>query len=481
MSLSLEQLAAAVGSRSRTVVNGYVDPRASSIARIVSDSREVRTGDVFWALEGPRHDGADYLADAYRSGAVGVVTSRDALQPPPNRWAIVVDDPQQALTHAAQWQRQQFNGRVVAVTGSVGKTTARKMIEAVLRQRFTGTASPRNFNNHIGVPLAMLACRPQHDYAVLELGASATGEIRQLANLCLPRVGVITRIADAHLGTFGSRQNIASTKAELLDALPNDGLAILNADDPHLKRVARRSRAPIVWVGRSADAAICGTHVRNAGGRLEFEVDGRSMSVPVWGRHHLISALAAVAVGREFGLTWDEITAGLATFSGVDSRCQVLDVHGATVINDSYNSSPVAAQAALELLRDFDAPGRRIVLCGDMCDLGDESVSLHHTLGQQVVTTAGANVLLACGRYARTIVEGAKSAGMPTQHTHVCHDVTTAAHVVASVLRPQDVLLVKGSRAMALERVVTSLMRPRVHRPRPFGSGTSALAPRLAA
>lgn len=424
-------------------------------AAIETDSRQVGPGDVFWALRGKDRDGNDFVADAFGRGAAGAVASRE-IEVPPGRWAVVVDDTLQALWRLAAWKRRQFGGTLIAVTGSVGKTTTREMIHAVLRTKLLGTASPRNFNNHVGVPLSMLAVEPDHGYAVLELGASARGEIGALAGLCQPKVAVITHVGEAHLGGFGSRAAIAESKAELLAALPPDGRAVLG-EDPWLQRAARQCEAQIVWVGRGPECDLSATDVQAGGGWLRFRAAGSPFQVPVWGRHHLTSALAAVAVGRMLGLDLPEIAAALERFDPVPMRCQVVELRGATIINDTYNANPTAMRAALELLREFDAPGRRIVVAGDMAELGEESAELHWQLGEQVVTVCGADLLIACGQHAREVVGGARASGMPKAHAIRCRTAEDVLPFLAQAITPGDVVLVKGSRLMAMERIVESL------------------------
>jgi len=426
-----------------------------SLGSIVTDSRQVEAGRVFWALRGAVHNGSEFADEAFTRGASGVVVDRPVC-PAVGAWALCVDDTQRALWQWARFKRRKFTGTLIGVTGSVGKTTTRQMIHTVLGSRLTGTASPGNFNNHIGLPLSMLRIEPEHDYAVLELGASHRGEIASLARLCHPKVGVITRVADAHLGGFGSRQAIVKAKAELLAALPEDGHAVLG-DDPLLRSVARRSRATITWVGTSADCNLRATDLNAGQGWIEFKVSDFPIRVPVWGLHHVTAALAAVAVGRMHGFDMSRIAESLEEFESLPMRCEVMEVRGATIINDAYNASPTAMRAALELLRDFDAIGRRIVVCGDMAELGEEAGSLHWQLGNQAYTVCKADLLIACGQFARHVVSGARAAGMASARTIPCSTVDDAMPFLGQAIMPGDAVLVKGSRVMEMERIVKAL------------------------
>ncbi len=397
---------------------GAMPPRhgeTTHVGPVVTDSRRVQAEMTFWALRGPRFDGSCFAEDAMVRGASGVVTQRD-VEPWAGRWSLRVADGSRALWALARWHRREFTGSVVGITGSVGKTTTRLMIDAVLGSKFSGVASPHNYNNHIGVPLSLLRLEREQRYAALELGASAKGEIARLAELCQPQIGVITRIGEAHLGTFGTQRDLAEAKAELLPALPRDGVAVLNGDDPWLRQLAVRSACRVLWVGRTAACDLSAVEVHSAGGLLQFRVDSQRYTVPVWGRHHLTSALAAIAVGLEFGLAPAEIAAALADFQPPSMRCQVTDVAGGKLIDDSYNSSPSAMRAALQLLREVEVPGERVVVCGDMKDLGPSSQQWHRRLGDDVVTRCGADRLFACGDHADDVAAGgprSRHAGSP--------------------------------------------------------------------
>jgi len=456
MELALRDLTDIIGGKPHLGTMPPLAGDAVPVGRIVTDSRQVNAGDVFWALVGPRHDGADFADEAFSRGAAGVVSAR-LVEPWAGRWCLHVEDTTWALWQLATVARYQFDGNVIAVTGSVGKTTTRQMLHTVLGTDLRGNANPRNFNNHIGVPLSLLQWSAWDDYAVVELGASRPGEIKALAELCEPHVGVVTRIAEAHLEGFGNQRSIAESKAELLSALPGDGCAVLNADDPWQHRIASRCRCSVLWVGRSANADVTATDIHSSGGLLSFRVDGHSFEVPVQGRHHLTSALASVAVGQWMGMDLARIAYALKQFKPLPQRCEISRIGDKLIINDTYNACPTAMTAALELLRDFEAQGRRVVICGDMAELGTESKEWHYHVGQQVVSIGGADLLVACGNFARDVVTGARDAGMPLGRAIACTTPREALPLLHGQLLSGDVVLVKGSRAMAMENIVDAL------------------------
>ena len=424
------------------------------IGPVVTDSRLVGPGDVFWALRGPSYDGSDFIDEAFRRGAMAAVTARPSTAC--DHWLVRVADTHAALHAWAQWNRQRFTGTVIGVTGSMGKTTTRQMLNAVLSTQLRGTATTGNLNNHIGLPLSMLKLEADHDYAVLELGANHKGEIAELAKLCRPKIGIITHIGDAHLGEFGSRQAIAEAKAELLAALPPDGHAFFG-DDPWLRKMAEQCRCPATFVGQQPSCDVRAEEVESRAGKLSFTVAGQRFVVPVWGRHHLTAALLATAVARKLGLGLAEIAEGLGRYQTMPQRCEVIEVRGATIINDTYNANPTAMRAALSLLSEVDLPGRRIVVLGDMAELGNEAAALHWELGQQVLSVGHGRMLLACGQFAKCVVAGARAAGLPRGKAIACETVDDALPYLGQMVQPGDVVLVKGSRMMAMERVVRAL------------------------
>ena len=306
--LTVKKLHEIVGGRLRLATLPPRYGEATRVQHVVTDSRQVHQGGVFWGLSGTRLDGSNFAFEAYSRGATGVVVEKKYVQPWPGGWSLEVNDSLAALEKLARWNRQRMAGRVVAVTGSVGKTTARQMIRAVLDKRYRGTSSPKNFNNHVGLPLSMLAIEPPDDFAVLELAASAPGEIARLAALCRPQVAVITQLGEAHLGGFGSLDAVAEAKCELLASLDADGWAVLAGDDARLRRFAATRRERTYLVRPIARERSRGHPSRESRRPSELRRStARRCRSTLWGRHHLAGALAAVAVGRIFGLSDQEI------------------------------------------------------------------------------------------------------------------------------------------------------------------------------
>jgi UDP-N-acetylmuramoyl-tripeptide--D-alanyl-D-alanine ligase len=459
MPLTIAELRDITGGRLRLAAMPPRHGETTHVGPIVTDSRRVQAETVFWGLVGNRFDGSCFAEDALVRGAAGVVVAGRDVEPWAGRWTLKVDDGLAALWKLAAWKRRRFAGRVVAVTGSVGKTTARQMIDTVLHSKFSGIASQQNYNNHIGLPLSLLRLEAEHEYAALELGASAPGEIAKLAELCRPEIGVITRIGEAHLGGFGSQEALAEAKSELLAALPADGVAVLNGDDPWLCKVAQKTSARVIWIGRTRNCQLAAVDIHFRDGRLQFRVDAQRYVVPVWGRHHLTAALSAIAVGLEFGMQPSEIAAALGSFDPPAMRCEVTDAAGTKLIDDSYNASPSAMRAALELLREVDAPGERVVVCGDMKELGPTSDQWHRRLGEEVVTRCGADRLIAYGDHAEDVVSAARSAGMQSARATACRAMDEVISLSQYAARPGVAMLVKGSRATGMDRVADAIRR----------------------
>jgi len=451
---SLQDLFHALGGR-LTVPACLGEPAGIPLGPLAVDSRDVSPGDVFWALPGKHCDGEEFLDEAFARGAMGAVVSRE-MSCPPDRWMIRVDNPMRALGRWADYRRRQFKGHLIAVAGSVGKTTTRQMIHAVLGRRLRGAATPKNAPQDTLVPLSLATIDREDEYAVLELHATGAGEIARMAEACRPTIGVISYVADAVADGPGVGRKAASLHAELLSALTRDGWAVL-ADNPWLRRAPSQCKAPVTWVGRSGACDLVATNVHWHQGRLDFRVGDRQFRVPVWGRHHLTSALIAVAVGRLLGFTLDETAVALEHFDALPTHCEVSEIRGATIIHEGHDAGAPAMRAALELLRDFDALGRRIVFLGDMAVEEDDALVLHRQLGNQVVTLCGADVLIAWGNHAGDVVTAARAAGMPSRQAIACRTPEEALPYLGQLILPGDVVLVKGSRLLAMQPIVDAL------------------------
>ncbi len=451
-SVTLNQLLAATGGRPSVGAANAV-----TFTRVATDSRTVEQGDLFWALRGERHDGHSFADEAARRGAVACVAALDSKIPGGLPAALVVDTIK-GLKDFAHWYRQRRDALVVGVTGTVGKTTTREMIYSVLQTRFDGSRSPKNFNNHIGLPLSMLEMHDEHDFAVLEMGASKVGEIRELAAIAAPEAGVLTSIGIAHLEGFGSLEQIVEAKGELIESLPADGFAVVNGDDPNCRVLGSRARCRVLTVGQQAQNTFRATIVRAVGPELRFRVDGGAFAVRAAGRHHLTGALAAVAVAREMGLTTRQIAEGFLQFTPVEGRCHVRDLGQITLIDDTYNANPTSMEAACRLLAEWSPAERRMLLLGDMAELGSQSAEWHQVVGR---TAARMQIdrLAAVGQHAADVVHGAIEQGMSPQQVAECEDINSLLAVLDSWSAAGDVVLVKGSRCMQMERVSEWLIR----------------------
>ena len=424
------------------------------------DSRTLQPGDLFWALRGTTHDGHDFVNDAIRRGAVACVVDRNCnLQLTGPR--IIVDDTRRALGDFARWYRHQWETLIIGVTGSVGKTTTREMIHAVLSAEHVGRQSHGNYNNEIGLPLSLLELAAGDEFAVYEMGAARIGDIRELCEIACPEVGVLTRIGKAHLETFGTIDNVYQAKGELLDALPQHGFAVVSGDDTIMRSVAARAACPVIFVGERLDNQVRATNVEFQPGRLQFTVDRRKYELNVPARHYLTAALCALAASREIGMQPAAIAEGFSRFVGQPGRCTVEHAETCTIIDDTYNANPLSMQAACLTLSAWPGAGHKLFVVGDMLELGAETQACHQDLGASVAA-ASVDRLLAFGKNAGHVSHGALRAGMQPHVVAECHELDSLLTVLDCWLEPGDVVLVKGSRGMRMERVVHWLKERRI-------------------
>lgn len=432
-----------------------VPPQAwGACERISTDSRTLERGDVFWALPGAAFDGHDFAGQALQRGASLVVCRADRAPDIPGP-KLVVDETLAALARLASWHRRRLETLIIGVTGSVGKSTTKELIYAALSPQFRGLRSTASYNNRIGVPKSLLQIESDHEFAVLELGASQIGDIRTLAEIAQPEIGVVTAIAKAHLESFGSLDAIVRAKGELLEALPANGFAVLPGDDPVLRGMASRARCRVVFVGERSDNDLQAVRVDVAAAEMTFECDGATYALPIAGRHHLTNVLCAIAVAREVGVPADLIAEGLSTFQPLPGRCRILSLGSFTVIDDSYNASPAAAAAGCRLLASNQWPrtGRRYLVLGDMRELGPAAADEHRALGR-LAAELGLDGVLALGDHAADVAAGASRGGLPPGRLVATRSLDVLLAVLECWLEPDDLVLIKGSRVMQMERVI---------------------------
>jgi UDP-N-acetylmuramoyl-tripeptide--D-alanyl-D-alanine ligase len=456
-SIRLEDLLAATGGR-------LLGPTSvTSFATAAVDSRQVHPGSCFVALRGERVDGHRFAAEAVRAGAAALILERPVPLPEGIDVAVVLTpDPLRALQDLAAWWRARSAVRVVGVTGSTGKTIAKEIIADVLARTRNTLRNEGNLNSETGLPMTLLRLEPEHEVAVLEMSMYTEGEIARLAEIARPEVGVVLSVHPTHLERAGSLEAIARAKAELPASLPRDGLAVLNADDPRVAAMRSVTSATVRTFGLGpADVQATDLDSRGVEGisfTLRSPMGTRRIQSGNRGRHLVPHALAAVTVAEHFEVPLDEVAAALAVGSGAPHRMALGEAQGgARVIDDTYNASPVSVLAALEFLAETPvSPGRRrLAVLGDMLELGSDEEELHRAVGRR----AGAIVdgLVVVGERARWIAEGARAAGL--QHVASARDADDALPVVDRELSPRlgDLLLVKGSRGIELDRLVAAL------------------------
>jgi UDP-N-acetylmuramoyl-tripeptide--D-alanyl-D-alanine ligase len=442
------------------------------VRQISLDSRSIRSGDLFLAMKGERFDGHDFVGAALSRGAAGAIVDDSydveplAIKPNPKRLApfiLGVRDPLFAYQQLATHYRSRFDIPVVAVTGSNGKTTTKEMVASVMAHRWRVLKTEGNLNNRIGVPHTLFRLNGRHEGAVIEMGVDHVGQTTRLCEIVRPTIGIITNIGPDHLEFFGSMEGSAQSKAELLDLLPSDGTAVLNADDPYYDYLAARAICRVVSFGFSSKADVRATDVKSDGRNgtifrllLPGKVRHTIVRIHVQGDHNVINALAAAAVGAVLGLPGAVIAQGLSRFRPAAMRSQVFVSHGITVINDCYNANPASMKAAVQLLAQRGAGRKKIAVLGDMLELGLNAVPLHEEVGM-FVSQQGIDQLVACGTLGRSLAEGAERAGLDRRNIVLVPDAAVAATAVKAIAKPGAVVLVKASRGMKLEQVAQAL------------------------
>ncbi|MEV6109740.1 UDP-N-acetylmuramoyl-tripeptide--D-alanyl-D-alanine ligase [Streptomyces sp. NPDC051940] len=464
IALSLGEIAEITGGR----LDGGAEPSAQVTGPVVHDSRQVVPGALFAAFAGERVDGHDFAAQVTEAGAVAVLATRPVGVP-----ALVVDDVIEALSALARAVVARLGATVVALTGSSGKTSTKDLIAQVLPRLGPTVYTHGSFNNEIGLPLTALKAEDSTRYLVLEMGARGIGHIRELTELTPPRIGLVLNVGAAHAGEFGGREKTAQAKGELVEALPaadEGGVAVLNADDPLVRAMASRTRARTVFFGESPEADVRAADVRlTDDGRPAFTLHTPTghadVIMKLYGEHHVSNALAAAAVAHELGLPAPEIAAALNEAGPISRwRMEVTErADGVTVVNDAYNANPDSMRAALRALAAMgrsaqEKGGRTFAVLGEMAELGDEAMAEHDGVGRLAVRLNVSKLVAVGGREAAWLRMGAYNEGSWGEESVHVSDAEAALELLRSELRPGDVVLVKASRSVGLEKVAAALL-----------------------
>lgn len=445
---------------------------STRVKRITTDSRQVRKGDLFVALKGAHFNGHRFVKQAIDDGAVGAVIPRKAwatVSPwvrqyqhshgTTSPFVIGVEDSLEAYQDLAGSYRTRFSIPLVAVTGSNGKTTAKEMVSHVLATQWRTLKTQENFNNSIGVPKTLLRLTSRHDVAVIEMGVDQEGQTTRLCEMAMPTVGLITNVGPDHLEFFKTMEGSARAKAELLPALPQDGVAVLNADDSYFKSFSRMTRCRIVSYGFSPKADVRASDVvlNKQGSQFRLHLPRRTRAKHVQlrtsGQHNVSNALAGAAVGHALGLSAQDLSSGLEKMRPASMRSQIHRVNGVTYLYDCYNANPASMKVAVDLLVELGSGSRAVAVLGDMNELGPAGSAFHVEVGTYVAQK-NVSILIACGKFGAKLVAGAKVGGMSPSSLCAVKQVQEAASALRQVVNPGDVVLLKASRSVQMEKVL---------------------------
>ena len=425
------------------------------IDKIGTDSRTIKPGELFVALRGENFDGHDFVEAAAKSGATGALVDQNWNGNVPENFMLIrASETLHAYQQIAANYRRSLGLKVVAITGSNGKTSTKDFAASVLARKFRVTKTKGNFNNHVGLPRTILEATPEDEVAVWEIGMNHPGEIAALSSIATPDAAIITNIGVAHIEFMGSREAIAREKGALAEAVGSQGTVILNADDPFSKGIAARTRAKVLFAGTAA-GSVRAIEIRQSADGSEFTIlEGAHRcraKLPVAGLHMVQNALLAVAAGRAFGLSIEECASGLAAAPLTKARLQIKQIGGVHFLDDSYNANPDSMKAALRTLVELDTEGKRIAVLGEMRELGAESERGHREVGETAASLA-VDQLITIGDVAKAIAEGARAAGL--SNVSSVPSTHEAADFLGEIAAPGDLVLIKGSRAAKTEEVI---------------------------
>jgi UDP-N-acetylmuramoyl-tripeptide--D-alanyl-D-alanine ligase len=453
--LTIRQIRQAVGGVAVQALPSGGPP----VRAVCTDTRHMEEGSLFVPIRGENFDGHAFLAQAAAGGAIAALVDAVPKAPPADLPLIKVRDTLRALGHLARHVRLSFRGKVVAVAGSNGKTSTKRLIDAALSSRLRGSMSPKSFNNNIGVPLAIFPADPQDDYLVLEIGTNHHGEIRPLADMSLPDIAVITNCVAEHLEGLDDLEGVRRENTSIIGGLNSRGTLIVNGDDPELiKAVSNWTGRRITFgVNPGNDLFAADIHCQETGTTFNLGRSAQRVFVPMLGRHAAVNALAAIAVARTMGLPDEAMIDGIAKTQNAEMRLQLTHVGDVTILNDAYNANPSSMKAALETLISLPAAGRRVAVLGEMRELGQASEKYHREVGGFVGKLGKIQTLVCIGGGGQWIAQAAGEAGFASTAIHRFPDAKAAAAVVPGLLRRGDLVLLKASRSVQLEAVADAI------------------------
>lgn len=429
--------------------------REPSMDGVSTDTRTIETGNLFLALKGENFDGHAFLKKACEEGASGVILSDAsfAAEVPSDVSAFLVKDTKKALENLAHFHRMRFHVPVIGITGSNGKTTTKDMTTALLSSRFHVCATQKNFNNEIGLSMTLLSMTKETEVCVVEMGMRGFGQIAELCAIASPTIGIVTNVGTSHIGILGSQENIAKAKAELIEALPKDGTAILNGDDPFVKAMGDSFEGRVISYGLAGRYTVRGTDARYEASQTQFICtsfdEAFRVKLHLLGVHNVYDALAAIAAARVLGVDSRKIQRAFADFHPIGQRQTLLTIAGISVMDDSYNANPLSMEMAFGSLKQIPASHHYLVL-GDMGELGEMEEALHHETGKKAAAM-GFDGLITVGPLSRHLASAAKEGGMTSVFSYdTCEE---AAEKLAALAKAGDAVLVKGSHYMHMEKV----------------------------
>ena len=435
---------------------GFVEEKYADVEFLGAnnDTRVLQPGQLFIVLQGAR-DGHDFIPAAMEKGAAAVLCSRKVGDYP----AIYVEDPRTALGHIAREEIARLGCKVVGITGSVGKSTTKEMVAAVLESTFRVSKTPANHNNDIGMPMAILAMPEDTEVAVLEMGMNHFGEIAYLSNIANPDIAVIINIGTTHIEYLGSQEGICKAKMEIVEGMSDRGMLLLNGDDLMLRNLHRLPAQRVTYFGQSPDCGVCACDVRQEGHMLCFTAVAGRLTIPVTlpleGEHYVNDALAAVAVALKLAVPTEKISESLSSFRNISGRQEIIEKNGYTVINDCYNAGPESMAAALNVLGN--RPGRHIAVLGDMLELGDCAQAEHYRIGR--IAAQKADYVFTYGPHSARIIDGTVTGGMPENRGRLFTDRDALAETLKNTVKPGDVVLFKASRGIRLDLVLQAFLK----------------------